>query len=122
MPELIIQDETRVTRAPKLKPEDFRVDWTLSAREIRNRIRAFSPQPGAVARLNGHIFKILAADEVVEEIALGCGELQKSGDDRLLVGTGGGTLQLNMVQPEGKRAMTAAEFLRGRPALPERFE
>jgi methionyl-tRNA formyltransferase len=116
------QDELQVTRAPKLKAEDFRIDWTVSARDIRNRIRAFSPQPGAVTRMNGRIFKILAADEVTEKIALAHGELRKSGDDILLVGTGEGTLRLKVVQPEGKRAMTASEFLRGRPAVPERLE
>jgi len=120
--EPIEQDESQVTRAPKLKAEDFRIDWTMSARDIRNRIRAFSPQPGTVTRMNGRIFKILAADEVAEKIALGRGELRKSGDDILLVGTGEGTLQFNVVQPEGKRAMTASEFLRGRPVLPERLE
>lgn len=116
------QDESQVTRAPKLKAEDFCIDWTMSARDIRNRIRAFSPQPGAVTRMNGRIFKILAADEVAEKITLGRGELRKSGDDLLIVGTGHGALQLKVVQPEGKRAMTASEFLRGRPALPERLE
>jgi methionyl-tRNA formyltransferase len=120
--EPIEQDESQVTRAPKLKAEDFRIDWTMSARDIRNRIRAFSPQPGTVTRMNGRIFKILAAAEVAEKIALGRGELRKSGDDILLVGTGEGTLQFNVVQPEGKRAMTASEFLRGRPVLPERLE
>lgn len=120
--EPIEQDESQVTRAPKLKAEDFRIDWTMSARDIRNRLCAFSPQPGAVTRMNGRVFKILAADEVAEKIALGCGELRKSGDDLLFVGTGYGALQLKVVQPEGKRAMTVAEFLRGRPALPERLE
>jgi len=120
--EPIVQDESQVTRAPKLKAEDFRMDWTMSARDIGRRVRAFSPQPGAVARMNGRIFKILAADEVAEKIALAYGELRKSGDDVLLVGTGEGTLRLKVVQPEGKRAMTVAEFLRGRPALPGRLE
>jgi methionyl-tRNA formyltransferase len=122
LPQPIKQDESQVTRAPKLKPADFRIDWTMSARDIRNRIRAFSPQPGALARVNGRVFKILAADLAPAQITLGCGELRKSGEDFLLAGTGEGALQLKVVQPEGKRAMTVGEFLRGRPALPERFE
>jgi methionyl-tRNA formyltransferase len=120
--EPIEQDESQVTRAPKLKAEDFRIDWTMSARDIRNRIRAFSPQPGAAAQMKGRIFKILSAGEIAEKIALGCGELRRAGEEELLVGTGHGALRLNVVQPEGKRAMTASEFLRGRPALPEQLD
>jgi methionyl-tRNA formyltransferase len=116
--EPIVQDESQVTRAPKLKPGDFRIDWTMSARDIGRRVRAFSPQPGASTRMNGRVFKILSTEETAEKIALDCGELRKSGDDILLVGTGKGTLRLKVVQPEAKRAMTVAEFLRGRPALP----
>jgi methionyl-tRNA formyltransferase len=121
-PPPIRQDEAQVTRAPKLRNSDFRLDWTMSARDLGCRIRAFSPQPGAVTRLNGRVFKILAADEMREKIGLACGELRKTGEDGLAVGTGDGALQLKVVQPEGKRAMSVAEFLRGRPALPERFE
>ena len=121
-PELMEQDESQVTRAPKLKPGDYRIDWTMSARDIRNRIRAFSPQPGAAAQMKGRIFKILSAGEIAEKIALGCGELRRAGEEELLVGTGHGALRLNVVQPEGKRAMTASEFLRGRPALPEQLD
>lgn len=121
-PEPMEQDGSQVTRAPKLKPDDYRIDWTMSARDIRNRIRAFSPQPGAAARMNGRIFKILAAGEIAEKIALRCGELRRAGEEELLVGTGDGALRLNVVQPEGKRAMTASEFLRGRPALPDRLD
>lgn len=120
-PPAITQDESQVTRAPKLKPPDYQIDWTMSAREIRNRIRAFSPQPGAFTLVNGQIMKILSAEELRSESKIACGELKKSGEDRLLAGTGDGTLQLNRVQPEGKRAMTVADFLRGRPALPERL-
>ena len=120
-PRAIVQDESQVTRAPKLKPADYRIDWTMSARDIRNRIRAFSPQPGAFALADGKVLKILAANEWSGENQLVCGELKKSGDDCLLAGTGDGTLQLKVIQPAGKRAMTVAAFLRGRPALPERL-
>jgi methionyl-tRNA formyltransferase len=121
-PQAILQDETQITRAPKLKPLDYRIDWTMSARDIRNRIRAFSPQPGAFTLVAGRILKILSADEWRGESQLVCGELKKSGEDCLLAGTGSGTLQLKVIQPEGKRAMTVADFLRGRPALPERLD
>jgi methionyl-tRNA formyltransferase len=122
LPRPIVQDESQVTRAPKLKAGDYRIDWTMSARDIHRRIRAFSPQPGAATRMHGRVFKILRAEETAEKIALARGELRKSGDDILLAGTGEGALQLKVVQPEGKRAMTVAEFLRGRPALPQRLE
>ncbi|MDD5088411.1 MAG: methionyl-tRNA formyltransferase [bacterium] len=118
----IAQDDSAATPAPKLFPADFRIDWTQSALQIRNRIRAFSPDPGAVAGIGPARLKILSADVVSVPVPLEPGGLRREGTDRLLAGTGAGTLRLNIVQPEGKRAMTTAEFLRGRPALPNRFD
>ncbi|HEY3296044.1 MAG TPA: methionyl-tRNA formyltransferase [bacterium] len=116
-PKPLVQDESLVTKAPKLFGKDFELDWKLTAEEILNRVRAFSPDPGAMTLWNGTRFKILDA-EVAEQDGLDGGRLIKPDEKRLLVGTGHGTLKLNSVQPEGKRAMTVAEFLRGRPTLP----
>ncbi|RPH93018.1 methionyl-tRNA formyltransferase [candidate division KSB1 bacterium] len=120
-PRPLPQDESLVTKAPKLTASDYELDWSLSARDLVNHIRAFSPEPGAVTALNGKKFKILAANEIILQDKLNCGELKTNGRDQMIVGTGGGVLQLKMVQPEGKRPMTVADYLRGRPELSERF-
>ena len=116
-PTPLVQDETMVTKAPKLYGKDFELDWNLSAVELMNRIRAFSPDPGAATLWNGTKFKILRATEAPHD-GLAAGELRRMDNESLHVGTGSGTLRLNRIQPEGKRAMTVAEFLRGRPTLP----
>ncbi len=120
-PAAIVQDETQVTHAPKLFAADAVLDWKLSAVEIRNRIRALSPDPGAQTVFNQNRLKILEAVVTTTDGALGPGELTRRGTDTLVVGTGDGALLLKVVQAEGKRAMTVAEWLRGRPTLPLRL-
>jgi methionyl-tRNA formyltransferase len=115
------QDENLVTRAPKLRAVDFIINFQRSAQEICCQIRALSPEPGAVAVSTESRLKILAAQEVRVPAQLVPGQWQLVNRDGLLVGTGHGVIRLDSVQPEGKRPMSAAEFLRGRPKLPERF-
>jgi methionyl-tRNA formyltransferase len=117
-PPAIVQDETQVTHAPKLFAADMQIDWRLPAQEICHRIRALSPDPGAQTLLGPSRFKILDADVEPQNGVLAAGELGRGSTESLLVGTGLGALRLKIVQPEGKRAMTVAEWLRGRPPLP----
>ena len=119
-PKPMVQDESEVTKAPKLFAKDFDLDWSLPAGEIRNRIRALSPDPGASTLWAGKRMKILRAEQISQD-GLASGELVKGDGGSVVVGTGQGCLKLEVVQPEGKRAMTAAEFLRGRPPIPARL-
>jgi methionyl-tRNA formyltransferase len=105
------QDNSKATMAPLLKKEDGRIDWTMSAKKIHDRVRGLSPWPGGYSRLDGKLVKILRS-----EATEGAGEpgmLSESGKDNLAVGTGGGLLRIKTIQPEGKKPMSAAEFLRG---------
>lgn len=120
-PPPIAQDESLVTKAPKLTANDFVLDWTLPADDILNRIRAFSPEPGAMTFCNGMRFKILSAIVSNSDERLTAGQLWHEDGRTLRVGTGTGTICLNIVQPEGKKPMAAADFLRGRPKLPIRL-
>lgn len=116
------QDDSQATLAPILKKEDGLVDFTRAAAEIHNRLRGFQPWPGAYTHFRGKNLKIVAAKpvQVLQQIAPA--ELRVSGDV-LLAGCGNGTaLQLFEVQPEGKKAMSARDFLSGyRPAHGERL-
>ncbi len=120
-PPALTQDASQVTKAPKLFANDFELDWTLSAIELVNRIRAFSPFPGATTMVKGKRLKILSAAETDNLHNLLPGQIKQTDRESLLVGTGYGALWLKSIQPEGKRPMTVGEFLRGRPHLPERF-
>jgi len=115
--EPVPQDDSLATLAPILKKEDGLVDFNRTAREIHNRMRGFQPWPGAYTHFRGKNLKIIAARPLEGAPALAPGELRASGD-KLMAGCGHNTaLELLQVQPEGKKAISAREFLSGyRPA------
>ncbi len=117
----ISQDESKVTTARKLKPEDYRLDFRLTSSELLNRIRAFSPAPGAVAKATEFSLKVLRA-----EVSDGGKCAQPAQvlhlQDSIIVGTADYPIKFKSVKPAGKKEMSVAEYLRGRPTLPDRFE
>jgi methionyl-tRNA formyltransferase len=106
------QDNSRATLAPILKKEDGLIDFRRSAREIWNRLRGFQPWPGAYTTFRGKNLHVWAAQPVqAEPIAPGQITLDR---DRLLVGCGeASVLELQTVQPEGKKRMAARDFVHG---------
>jgi methionyl-tRNA formyltransferase len=110
----IPQDNTRATYAPKLKREHGLIDWSESAEVIERKIRAYNPWPGAFMKVDRQNLKIFSASVV--DLAGQPGEFLRSDKD-LTVATGKGALSLTEVQLEGKRRMTAEEFLRGHRVL-----
>jgi methionyl-tRNA formyltransferase len=111
------QDNALATYAPKLKREDGKIDWTGPADAIERKIRAFDPWPGAFMTIlaNGaHNLKIFSA--TVVGLRGTPGEILKRQND-LVVAAGKGALSLREVQLEGKRRMSAGEFLRGHRVL-----
>jgi methionyl-tRNA formyltransferase len=97
--------------APPLKKEDGRINYRSAAEDIRNMVRGMYPWPCAYCYLNGERIKITRVS--VLEGAGAAGRIEKAGDE-LIVGTGAGLLSIIELQPEGKRAMTARDFLGGR--------
>lgn len=116
------QDHSRATLAPILQKDDGLVDFSCAAADICNRLRGFQPWPGAYTQFRGRNLKIVSARPVKEPISLTPGAVAIRGD-RLLVGCGEGTvLELLQVQPEGKKAITARQFISGyRPLEGERL-
>ncbi|HNW60603.1 MAG TPA: methionyl-tRNA formyltransferase [bacterium] len=106
--------EGEVTRAPKLNKEMARIDWHNPAAAIHNLVRGLSPYPGAWTTWRGRVLKILATRPHLTSSELQPGFLfPGSYREELLIATGQGFLELLALQPEGGRAMTAAEFRRG---------
>jgi methionyl-tRNA formyltransferase len=104
------QDHAQASYAPILKKQDGRIDWSMSAEEIVNRVRAFEPWPGCYGSLRGqrfHIWKARQAEGLFHQ-----GHLQILGK-KLYAGCKGGVIELLEVQLEGKKRMTAAAFLNG---------
>jgi methionyl-tRNA formyltransferase len=116
--EALEQDKSQATKAPRLSKEQGEVDWSRSAREIKNQARALHPWPRAYTswqRAGGEPLRLIL-DRV--QLAEGEHEPTKPGtvvsvDQKFIVSTGAGCLSLEQIQPAGKRAMSAAEFLRG---------
>ncbi|MCI1881860.1 MAG: methionyl-tRNA formyltransferase [Sporolactobacillus sp.] len=109
------QDESRVTFAPSIKHEDEAIDWRRPAEAVRNQIRGLNPVPGAYTYLNGHVFKIFAADRAERrEPDRVPGTVVEAAGDCLLVAAGSGELlRITECQPAGKKRMSVAAFLRG---------
>lgn len=109
------QDESKVTFAPKLTPEEAEIDFGRSARQLSQDIRAFYPHPGSwmMVPIKGERkrLKILRA-KLFEGMGPPIGEAAAIGK-ALVVGCIDGALELLEVQLEGKRAVTGAEFLAG---------
>lgn len=107
------QDDAAATEVRKLTKEDGRLDWTLPAQILNNRIRAFIVWPGCFCQAGSARLKVFRAR--VEAGSGSPGELLDISGDGPLVATGEGALRLLEVQPEGKRAMDGASYLRGYP-------
>jgi methionyl-tRNA formyltransferase len=105
------QDHSQATFAPTLNKEDGRIDFARSAGDILNRLRGFQPWPGAFTGFRGKNLHIWEAKAIEKHIPPGT---VRTDQERLLVGCGGNTaLELLSVQPEGKRRMSARDFLHG---------
>ena len=110
----IPQNNALATDAPKLRREHGKIDWSEPAEVIERKIRAFNPWPGAFMKINGQNLKIFSASVV--DLSGKPGEILH-GDKELVIGAGERAVSLEEVQLEGKRRMSAAEFLRGHAAL-----
>ena len=108
--EPIEQNHDAATLAPILTRDDGHMDFTRTATDLHNRWRGFQPWPGAWTMLRGR--KLIVHRMCVAE---GTGEagVFHVEDHKLRVGCGGSSLELMEVQMEGKKRMTAEEFLRG---------
>lgn len=95
-PAFVSQPEDGITYAAKLEPADRELDWSRPPDELLNRVRALSPHIGARGEVLGRRMTIWRA--------------RPAGPEAELVAGG---IELLEVQPEGRRRMTAAEFLRG---------
>jgi len=107
------QDDSLATYAPILRREDGRIDWSMEARQIANRVHGFSPWPGTYSTLAGKRILITSALALPAPLGGKPGEVLSAGDGKMDIACGKGTLRILTLKPEGKREMTASEFLAG---------
>jgi methionyl-tRNA formyltransferase len=116
----VAQPADGVSIAPKLNPDDVRVDWSAPAIRVDRLIRAATPAPGAWTTWRDKRLK-LGPVRISAAEPLDPGELKVDGR-HVLVGTGAGPVALGTVRPEGKAEMAAGDWARGiRPAPGEKF-
>lgn len=116
------QDELRASHTHMLRKEDGEIDWGQAAAVLARKVRAYTPWPGAYSHWRGKLLKIVSAQAMVMEPgeAVQPGMVtrrEEAGHDVLVIVTGQGLLVVRQVQLEGKRAMSAEEFLRGYPQI-----
>ena len=109
------QDPQQASYAPKLKKEDGRLDWGLSAPEIARRVRAFTPWPSAFGRLQGRQVKILEGHQTpgAQPSSKLPGTVLGIAREGILVQCGQGSYLIARIQPENRNPMTGYEFSLG---------
>ncbi len=120
------QDEQQASYTSMVRKANGLIDWHLSADMLARQVRAYLPWPGTYTHWHGKLLKILAAHPIAssrepeagQEKRVGLVTLRKeTGQSSLLVTTGEGMLAVERLQLEGKKAMSAEEFLRGYPQI-----
>jgi len=101
-----------VTYATKLRKEEATIDWSRSAAEIDRQIRAFDPWPVAETRLHGQQLRVWQATPIDSRASRNPGEVLATSAVGIDVSTGNGVLRLTRVQRAGRKALSAAEFLK----------
>ncbi len=109
------QPEDGVTYAPRLGREDGRVAWAArSAVEIDRMVRALQPWPGVLATLAGADVQIVAGGVMNAAVSEAPGTVVEHAGESVVIATRDGGYRLDLITPQGRRAMTPAAFLRGR--------
>ena len=111
------QDPSKATYAPMLSRELSPIDWTKSAKEIHDQVRGLIPWPATTTRvIGGRTVKIFSTAVAGRTVSAAPGAILAAGGEGIDIACGGGTvLRVLELQAEGKRRMTAAEYLRGNP-------
>jgi methionyl-tRNA formyltransferase len=110
------QDEAGATYSGTITKEAGEIDWRLAAVDIWRKVRAFYPWPGSYTRWRGKVLKIVEAMPLAGVEATSPGRVVATGSG-FAIGSGDGLLEVLAAQLEGKRVMSATEFIRGQRQL-----
>ncbi|MFQ6611007.1 MAG: methionyl-tRNA formyltransferase, partial [Fidelibacterota bacterium] len=91
----------------------FAIDWNSNSDQIHNKIRAFSPYPGAYTMLNNQRVKLFESEIIISpRFNLLPGEINIV-DSKLVIGTSKGAISINSLQISGKKVMPVNQFING---------
>ncbi len=108
------QDEARVVYASKITGKDRILDWSQGAHELARRVRALNPVPVAtmsIGNINVKVWSAIPLSGAATRVE--AGTIVAAGEVGIDVATRDGLLRVTRLQPQGKRAMSAAEFVNG---------
>lgn len=106
------QDDTLANYAKKLSKEEAEIDWSMPAAQIERNIRAFNPWPICHTQLQGNPVKVYQAQ--VTSQSGSPGEVLNADKNGITIATSEGALMITQLQPQGKKPMSAQDFLNGR--------
>nr|WP_218167195.1 methionyl-tRNA formyltransferase [Cedecea sp. P7760] len=109
-----VQDEALVTYAEKLSKEEARINWNLSAAQLERCIRAFNPWPMSWLEIDGQPLKVWRASVISTQANSVPGTIVAASKQGIQVATADGILNLEELQPAGKKAMKAQDLLNSR--------
>ena len=107
------QDDSQATYAPMLAKEDGSLDWQENAKQICNRIRGLDPWPGGFTQWQGKRLKVFGCQAITTPTQAAPGTVIAAAEDGVQVATGKGSVLIRTLQLEGRRPLSAADFLRG---------
>lgn len=116
IPDHLPQDLLQVTFAQKIELEECQIDWQKPAKEVHDLIRGVNPEPGAwcYVTVKGEKKRLrIMRSSILEEVSAPAGTLVRLDKNGIIVACGSQGLKLLELQLEGKRRMTAAEFIPG---------
>ena len=115
------QKDEEGTYARMLTKEMGELDFSMEAERLERYVRGLNSWPGAYTFFHGKRLKIWRAAAVSEDTKKACGTVVRVEKDGFCVQTGKGLLKLLEVQPEGKKRMSTADFMRGNQIENESF-
>ena len=109
----IVQDESKKTLAPKIKKEQYKIDWSNECVTIHNQIRAFDPYPGSYAIFNNKRIKLFGShvEEIDDNNDIVPGKLLPS-EDKLFIKVNSGLISVSSIQLEGKKKVQSKDFIK----------
>lgn len=110
----IHQNSEQATLAKSLPRDAGVIDWSKDAGDIVNLVRGCTPRPGSFTKVKNTVIKVwLACPDGADEKLGEPGEVIKADEHGILVAAGTGAVRLVEIQPESRKRMSAADYLRG---------
>ncbi len=111
----IAQDPNRATYCAKIKKEDGRLRWDLSAQQLDRQVRAYLAWPGSYTLCKGKRLVVKVSRPEISTSPCKHGQIQRVSPAGIAVATSDGCLVLEELQLEGRKTLRASEFLKGTP-------